>query len=53
MLENPTAWNVALFAVVTSFQAVRIATEERCLDADPAYRDYRARVPRRVVPFVL
>ena len=53
VLENPTAWNLALFAIVTSFQAVRIATEERCLDADPAYRDYRERVPRRVVPFVL
>lgn len=52
-LENPTAWNWALFAVVTSFQAVRILTEERCLEADPAYRDYRERVPRRVVPFVL
>ncbi|HTZ04727.1 MAG TPA: isoprenylcysteine carboxylmethyltransferase family protein [Gaiellaceae bacterium] len=53
VLENPSAWNLALFAVVTSFQAVRIVTEERCLDSDPAYRDYRERVPRRVVPFVL
>jgi protein-S-isoprenylcysteine O-methyltransferase Ste14 len=53
VLENPSAWNIALFSVVTSFQAVRIVTEERCLDADPAYRAYRRRVPRRVVPFVL
>jgi len=52
-LENPSAWNWALFAVVTSFQAVRITTEERCLDADPEYVRYKARVTRRVVPFVL
>jgi len=53
VLENPSAWNVALYFVVMAFQAVRIATEERCLDADAEYRRYRERVKRRVVPFLL
>ena len=50
MLENPSLRNCALFLAVTAFQAVRIATEEHCLAADPAYRRYRERVTRRVVP---
>ena len=53
VLENPSLRNLWLYVVVMGFQAVRIVQEERCLDADPAYRSYRRRVPRRVVPFLL
>ena len=53
VLENPSVRNCVLFVAVLGFQAVRIATEEQCLSADPVYRAYRERVTRRVVPFVL
>jgi protein-S-isoprenylcysteine O-methyltransferase Ste14 len=53
VLENPSIRNCVLFLVVAAFQAVRIGAEEDCLSADPAYRRYRERVTRRVVPFLL
>jgi protein-S-isoprenylcysteine O-methyltransferase Ste14 len=53
VLENPSLRNIALFAVVGVFQAVRIGSEEECLRADPAYRSYCERVTRRVIPFLL
>jgi protein-S-isoprenylcysteine O-methyltransferase Ste14 len=51
-LENPSLWNVFLFLVVTSFQLVRIRTEEQCLRADPDYVRYTERVRYRLVPYV-
>jgi protein-S-isoprenylcysteine O-methyltransferase Ste14 len=52
LLENPSLRNVCLYAVVMTFQVVRIVEEERTLSADPAYREYRSRVRSRVVPYV-
>jgi protein-S-isoprenylcysteine O-methyltransferase Ste14 len=53
VLENPSIRNGAILVVVVMLQAVRIAAEERCLGADPAYRRYRADVRWRVVPFLV
>jgi protein-S-isoprenylcysteine O-methyltransferase Ste14 len=53
LLENPSLRNWCLFAVVMAFQAVRIIEEERTLAEDPAYREYRERVPSRILPYVL
>jgi protein-S-isoprenylcysteine O-methyltransferase Ste14 len=53
LLENPSLRNWCLFAVVMTFQAVRIVEEERTLADDPAYRKYCVKVKSRVVPFVL
>jgi protein-S-isoprenylcysteine O-methyltransferase Ste14 len=53
LLENPSLANWCLFGVVMAFQGVRIVEEERTLEADPAYREYRLRVRSRVVPYLL
>jgi uncharacterized membrane protein (UPF0127 family)/protein-S-isoprenylcysteine O-methyltransferase Ste14 len=50
-LENPSVRNVALLALVLSFQLARIHTEEDCLRSDPAYRRYCERVRYRLVPY--
>jgi protein-S-isoprenylcysteine O-methyltransferase Ste14 len=50
LLENPSARNACLFAVVMAFQAVRIVEEEQTLAEDPEYRRYSARVRGRIVP---
>jgi protein-S-isoprenylcysteine O-methyltransferase Ste14 len=50
--ENPSAQNVILLVVATGAQIVRMSEEERMLRSDDAYRDYLARVPRRLVPYV-
>ncbi|HKD33396.1 MAG TPA: isoprenylcysteine carboxylmethyltransferase family protein [Gaiellaceae bacterium] len=50
--ENASIRNIALLAVGTAAQLVRIGEEERTLLLDQAYRAYLARVPRRLIPFV-
>jgi protein-S-isoprenylcysteine O-methyltransferase Ste14 len=50
--ENPSARNVALLAVATSAQLVRIHEEERVLGSEPAYSTYRTRVRYRLLPYV-
>lgn len=50
LLENPSVRNWCLFAVVMTFQAIRIVEEERTLKEDPAYRAYCEQVRSRVVP---
>jgi protein-S-isoprenylcysteine O-methyltransferase Ste14 len=50
--ENPSARNAVLLVVATGAQIVRMSEEERMLRNDDAYRDYLARVPRRLVPYV-
>jgi protein-S-isoprenylcysteine O-methyltransferase Ste14 len=50
--ENPSLRNLALFAVSTGFQLVRIGEEERVLSADDGYRDYTRRVRFRLVPYL-
>lgn len=52
LLENPTAWNVAVIAVATAFQLVRIAKEEEFLSADGRYAAYMRQVRWRLVPLV-
>ena len=49
-LENPSIRNVALLALVLSFQLARIHTEEDCLRADPQYRRYCERTRYRLLP---
>jgi protein-S-isoprenylcysteine O-methyltransferase Ste14 len=50
--ENASARNMLLLAVATGAQLVRIGEEERMLGADRAYREYLARVPHRLLPYV-
>lgn len=51
VLVNPTAWNVAAYAVAYAFQVPRLIIEERFLAArDPAYAAYLSRVRWRLVP---
>jgi protein-S-isoprenylcysteine O-methyltransferase Ste14 len=47
---NPTWWNFAAYVVCYSLQTPRLLAEERFLSRDPAYREYQARVPYRMVP---
>jgi protein-S-isoprenylcysteine O-methyltransferase Ste14 len=50
--ENASARNLLLLVVATGAQLVRIGEEERTLGGDHAYREYLARVPHRLVPYV-
>jgi protein-S-isoprenylcysteine O-methyltransferase Ste14 len=52
VLENPSLRNLALLALSTAGQVVRIVEEERVLVGDPDYRAYRQRVRYRLIPFV-
>jgi protein-S-isoprenylcysteine O-methyltransferase Ste14 len=52
VLENASPRNLALFALGTGAQLIRIGEEERTLATDPAYRRYRAEVRYRLIPFV-
>jgi protein-S-isoprenylcysteine O-methyltransferase Ste14 len=50
--ENPSLRNIALLAVSTAFQLVRISEEERVLGGDERYRAYTRDVRFRLVPYV-
>ena len=50
--ENPSPRNLILLLIGTSAQLVRMSEEERMLRVDDAYRDYLARVRRRLIPYV-
>jgi protein-S-isoprenylcysteine O-methyltransferase Ste14 len=50
--SNLSASNVALVAVTTIAQLVRISFEERLLSKDPAYVSYMQRTRWRLIPFV-
>ncbi len=52
LLMNPTAWNLAIYAVCDGMQVPRIRFEEQLLGRDPAYREYCDEVPWRVIPGV-
>jgi len=52
-LANPSAWNLALWAIEISLQCARVRFEEGFLDRDPDYRRYRERVRCRFIPGVL
>jgi hypothetical protein len=50
LLANPSARNLAVYAVAYFFQICRIHAEERILGEDESYRRYRERVPSRLIP---
>jgi protein-S-isoprenylcysteine O-methyltransferase Ste14 len=50
--ENPSLRNIALLALSTAFQLVRIGEEERVLRGDEEYRAYTRRVRFRLVPYL-
>jgi hypothetical protein len=50
LLENPTLYNAAVYAVSWAFQIIRMGEEEKFLSQDPEYVAYRARVRHRLVP---
>jgi protein-S-isoprenylcysteine O-methyltransferase Ste14 len=49
---NPTVWNALIYVIAYSLQVPRILAEERLLDADPRYREYRSSVRYRLIPGV-
>ena len=49
-LDNPLAWNAAVYVLGVGFQIARIMVEERVLTLDPKYADYRSHVLYRLVP---
>jgi len=50
VLANPALMNVAIYLLAFCFQLGRILAEENVLSRDPAYQDFRASVPYRLVP---
>lgn len=52
LLENPSPANTVVWLLVWVCQLTRIDKEEEVLSADPAYRAYRGRVRRRLIPFL-
>lgn len=51
-LLNPTARNLAVYAVAIAMVVARIAAEERLLSSDPRYADFKGRTPWRLLPGV-
>ena len=51
-LNNPLAWNSAVYAVAIALQIMRILAEEKVLTADPLYASYRDDVRYRLLPLV-
>ncbi len=51
-LLNPTAWNLAMYALCDSLQVPRLLAEERLLRDDPQYQDYVQTVRYRLLPGV-
>jgi protein-S-isoprenylcysteine O-methyltransferase Ste14 len=47
---NPTAWNLAVYALCYGVQVPRLMAEERLLGGDPRYREYQAAVRYRLIP---
>ncbi len=52
ILQNPSAWNLAVILIATACQLGRIRAEERLLRAEPAYTAYAGRVRFRLLPYV-
>ena len=51
-LENPSLLNAAILLTVAFFQLRRIHHEEKFLNGDPSYREYRQRVRFRLLPYI-
>lgn len=52
LLENPTIYNVAVLALMYTFQILRMGQEEAFLSQEPEYRAYTSRVRYRLIPFI-
>jgi protein-S-isoprenylcysteine O-methyltransferase Ste14 len=52
LMLNFSAFNVALLTIVWTLQISRVVAEERVLSGDSAYAEYKARVPKRLIPAV-
>lgn len=52
LLANASLRNLLVFGATMTLLAMRIVREERHLALDQGYRDYMARVPFRILPFV-
>jgi protein-S-isoprenylcysteine O-methyltransferase Ste14 len=52
LMLNLSAFNVALLTIVWTLQISRVVAEERVLSRDSAYAEYKARVPKRLIPAV-
>lgn len=52
LMLNLSAFNVALLTIVWTLQISRVVAEERVLSGDSAYGEYKARVPKRLIPAV-
>lgn len=50
LLINPAVWNLLIYAFSDGLQVPRILAEERLLNADPVYREYRSQVRHRLIP---
>jgi protein-S-isoprenylcysteine O-methyltransferase Ste14 len=50
LVQSPRLWNVAVLIAVWGCQIVRIASEEKLLGTDAAYRAYVMRTRWRVIP---
>ena len=49
---NASWWNLLIAAVITCLILIRIKQEEAFLERDPQYREYKAKTPYSLVPFV-
>ena len=52
LLNNPLAWNLALYLLTTGLLILRVMAEEIVLTQDPNYAAFRQRVHYRLVPGV-
>jgi protein-S-isoprenylcysteine O-methyltransferase Ste14 len=50
LLAAPVLWNLLVYAVLWSFQVLRIRAEERVLRQDPAYQALAGQVRWRLIP---
>lgn len=50
LLANPSVWNLLVYSASILLQVTRILAEERLLEADPEYEQYRRKVRHRLVP---
>ena len=50
LLLNPTLRNLMIYAGWLACQVIRVYAEERQLEHDPAYREYKTKVRSRLIP---
>lgn len=52
LLIHPSLWNFGVYIITWSFLIARIMAEEKLLSKDVQYKEYMAKVPWRLIPFV-